>query len=983
MSKNFAAALLLLILTWSAAAEQDPRDQYGTQSLDAARAFQRGLTLSNQKEFRTALAAFKQAADLDKAFELARYWMALSYGDLGDVDSAIDNYKAVIQIGKEHKVTNVTVDAAVNLALTYAKLEKNTEASRAFTEAILLDPSDQHKLHWKAYRNMSITLDAQKKHLSAAMCVVLAYQANPERVSEEMVLEFLNKVELEEVGQILHFLDEMPPVPDRAGPTQIKEAASPVEISDAIGDLLLDVSGNRIVAIVKGAPYYYLLDGTKPASAVRIKMDRPIKAGSLVAGELYLSLENPGAIARVDIASGNIQSEWKVNNVAPNSLAAMPAQGVVCFPLGGTFHTLNLADGSLKNDDFIGTAVRADPRQHYFFTYIHPGFKDTSGHVLINGRPVFFHSSAPDWAQTALFQYAVNSHQMVPAAFRLNAAANGQVLHVSADGNWVAVAGGGGWRPETPGQESGYGVAIFQARDISKMSGFFPTDAYPSGVSVNHITQHVAVWREADGRVYHMNNRKDFSKLSGPFGAASTWSADGRYLFIAGKQSGLKVFELERNTDEVAAGGAFAANLAKEYPQAIATKATPVLTLSELSNFQIHGDRPAIQALLKRIPGEGRTTKPISWDAHSPFFKSEPQKAELLKILELTRSADAGLAVFRAKEFLKKEPDHPVANHLLGIGYYATQQLSEAETAQIKAIHLDQGKTNVTIEALRMLAHLKLRQKSHPEAAYCYSYVYMLDKANPQWLTEGRPFFERADLLDLAKPVLEGGLALSNGGANDASTGESGLPHLEAAKGLKAVRPQDLYKNATNSVVLIKAGEDSGSGICVGSNAHVLTNYHVIERSPQNIQVIPFVMIGDSPKRMTAISAKVIASNQQQDIAVLQLSDAPESLVPLPVAAQDPAVGTNVYAIGSPGMGAKLLEQSMTSGIVSAIGRQIEGVSYIQHTAAVNPGNSGGPLLDETGQVIGINTLKAKLEGVSFAIPASRIREFFGKASKP
>jgi serine protease Do len=74
-----------------------------------------------------------------------------------------------------------------------------------------------------------------------------------------------------------------------------------------------------------------------------------------------------------------------------------------------------------------------------------------------------------------------------------------------------------------------------------------------------------------------------------------------------------------------------------------------------------------------------------------------------------------------------------------------------------------------------------------------------------------------------------------------------------------------------------------------------------------------------------------------------------------------------------------VLEQSLSDGIVSAAGRQLEGQRYIQHTAAVNPGNSGGPLMDERGQIVGINTIKASLEGVSFAIPASRIRACFGK----
>ncbi|HYF49734.1 MAG TPA: trypsin-like peptidase domain-containing protein, partial [Planctomycetota bacterium] len=903
MLSRLTASLMLVSFSFFAAAQQqDPRDQYGTPSLEAARAFQNGLQLSEQKEFKAALASFKRAAEADKNFQLAHYWMALSHGDLGDIEAATESYKNVIRIGKETTITNVTVDAAVNLALVYARLEKESDASRWFTEAIMLDPGDLHKLHWKAYRNMSIGLDQQKKHLSAAMCVVLAYQKNPERVGEEMVAEFISRVKGDEVGQILHFFDELPQIPNRAGEAKIKALGAVEGIGEAVTDLQIDVPGNRVVAIVSGSNFYYVIDGAKPKTATKVSMTRPVKAASLVAGELYLSLENPPAVARVDIATGKVIAEWKVT-VAPASLAALPAQNIACLPLGGTIHTLNLGDGSLSNADFIATGVRPDPRQKFCFSYIHPGFRDTGGHVIINGRPVFFQSSDNDWAQTALFQYAVSSNQIVPAAFRLNAASNGKVLHVSADGNWIGIAGGGGWRPEAPGTEAGYGVAVFQARDLSKMAGFYATDAYPSGVAVNHITQHVAVWREGDGRLYHMNDRKNFVNLAGPFGAAATWTADGRHLLITGKGAELKLFELERTPAETAAAAAFAANLAKDYPKKGAATAATVTALGELSNFQIVSDKAAIQKLLKRIPAEGRTTKPVYWESHKPFFKSEAQKAELLKLLDMTRSNDPGIALFRLKEFTKKEPDHPVGTHLLGMAYYATKQLPEAEAAQIKAVKLDQGKTNVSIEALRMLAHLKLREKKHVDAAYCYSYVLMLDKANPQWLKEGRPFFERAELLAAATPVLDSNLALPAqpaGEGDDAGATGAALPTLEASKEQKALKAQDIYKNAANSVVLIKAGDSSGSGVCVGSGRHILTNHHVIENA-QEIQVIPFVLVGESAKKMTAVSAKVVASNQQQDIAVLLLADAPESLVPLPVAAQDPKVGASVYAIGSPG----------------------------------------------------------------------------------
>ena len=99
-----------------------------------------------------------------------------------------------------------------------------------------------------------------------------------------------------------------------------------------------------------------------------------------------------------------------------------------------------------------------------------------------------------------------------------------------------------------------------------------------------------------------------------------------------------------------------------------------------------------------------------------------------------------------------------------------------------------------------------------------------------------------------------------------------------------------------------------------------------------------------------------------------------DTIEPLPVVGETPAVGSKVFAIGNPGMGDKILEQTMSEGIVSATNRKLGDQTYIQHTAAVNPGNSGGPLFNEKGQVVGMVTLKARLENVSFAIPVEVLR---------
>jgi serine protease Do len=162
----------------------------------------------------------------------------------------------------------------------------------------------------------------------------------------------------------------------------------------------------------------------------------------------------------------------------------------------------------------------------------------------------------------------------------------------------------------------------------------------------------------------------------------------------------------------------------------------------------------------------------------------------------------------------------------------------------------------------------------------------------------------------------------------------------------------------------------AGSGVIIASNGYVLTNNHVVANAKKNGVS---VQLSDTRK----FKAKVVGTDKYTDLAVLKI-DAEN----LPVASlgnsDDVEVGHIVFAIGAP-LG---LKSTMTQGIVSALGRNIGimndqsgyGIeNFIQTDAAVNPGNSGGPLVNITGEVIGINTAIAttnqRYQGYSFAIP--------------
>jgi S1-C subfamily serine protease len=171
-------------------------------------------------------------------------------------------------------------------------------------------------------------------------------------------------------------------------------------------------------------------------------------------------------------------------------------------------------------------------------------------------------------------------------------------------------------------------------------------------------------------------------------------------------------------------------------------------------------------------------------------------------------------------------------------------------------------------------------------------------------------------------------------------------------------------------------GVATGSGFVIDTEGHLLTNNHVVEGA-EKIEV----KLGSSEK---SYAAKVVGTDPSTDIALLKVSVPADQLHPLQLGnSSEVEVGDPVVAIGNP-FG---LDRTVTSGIVSALQRQIEApagfsISHvIQTDAAINPGNSGGPLIDAEGRVIGINS---QIEtggsgngnvGIGFAIPIDTARE--------
>ena len=205
-------------------------------------------------------------------------------------------------------------------------------------------------------------------------------------------------------------------------------------------------------------------------------------------------------------------------------------------------------------------------------------------------------------------------------------------------------------------------------------------------------------------------------------------------------------------------------------------------------------------------------------------------------------------------------------------------------------------------------------------------------------------------------------------------TGEGVVLEVETDHGPE-LTAQEIYQRVNPSVVTVLAQLDGsvsvGTGVIFRSDGYILTNHHVLAGGRDCSITLD---TGQS------YEARYVAGDERNDLAVLKVE-----LTGLPAAtfgdSDQLAVGDRVYAIGNP-LGVEL-RGTLTDGIVSAINRDVwvdgRTMTLIQTNAALNSGNSGGPLINAYGQVVGINTIKmsssySNIEGLGFAIPSASIR---------
>ena len=185
---------------------------------------------------------------------------------------------------------------------------------------------------------------------------------------------------------------------------------------------------------------------------------------------------------------------------------------------------------------------------------------------------------------------------------------------------------------------------------------------------------------------------------------------------------------------------------------------------------------------------------------------------------------------------------------------------------------------------------------------------------------------------------------------------EAGKDHgLYTVGRLDAADVPELVRRFGDAVVMVKNSSGRGSGFLLSREGHLMTNYHVVEGS-NKVQVELFRRTPQGYEKHELKRVRILALQPLRDLALLQLD-----------------VTELAFAVGNP-LG---LERSVTQGIVSSTTRRMGNLRMIQTDAAVNPGNSGGPLFNARGEVVGVACAGAvSFDGLAFGIPVSDLIDF-------
>lgn len=274
----------------------------------------------------------------------------------------------------------------------------------------------------------------------------------------------------------------------------------------------------------------------------------------------------------------------------------------------------------------------------------------------------------------------------------------------------------------------------------------------------------------------------------------------------------------------------------------------------------------------------------------------------------------------------------------------------------------------VTIEALNFQACISGSEMDGGMYAKLKWELYSVRRQKVVWSTEAEGSYATADKvpgIDFNKRMWLSAVnnAIASPGFFDALRGNDDAqaaatqPPIAFASGQTAAgNVKDGGDKFLQAVVTVLSGPGSGSGFYIGQEGLILTNQHVVGEAK-------FVKVKLFDGR--SLVGEVVRVDKARDVALVRTD--PVTTAALALRADDPGVGEDVYALGSPY--GDVLSGTLTHGVLSSR-RVMEGVAYLQSDASVNPGNSGGPLVDASGHVVGLTVMGLKgAQGINMFVP--------------
>jgi len=199
---------------------------------------------------------------------------------------------------------------------------------------------------------------------------------------------------------------------------------------------------------------------------------------------------------------------------------------------------------------------------------------------------------------------------------------------------------------------------------------------------------------------------------------------------------------------------------------------------------------------------------------------------------------------------------------------------------------------------------------------------------------------------------------------------------FHTVRNLPELDPREQAKRIGAAVVKISTPGGLGSGVIINEEGYAITNAHVIQGETSLRATVWFPQPDGTLKRTVIEDVEIVAVNNHIDLALIAipLPASSDRFSYAPLERQEMIeIGQTVFAIGNP-LG---LERTLSQGVISTTQRSFDGLTYIQTDAAVNPGNSGGPLFNTRGEVVGITNMGILLgEGLNFAIPVRYVKDF-------